>query len=315
MRLKLHFIMVILVAIIYMLFINYYVLNMYSELSTSDLENYQNNMELHFNWFSNNDFASDKTSIFYHILYLIDLTFKYISDKEFSALLFVIFASPVFFIYTLTAGIPNSKYFLITLPIVFMLLLTPRVIELFAAVIRTGLAFAIFYYSTQLLKGYRKYIGILVSVLIHMSMLPILAFYLFYYFVRKVTNIEFTFVTLLVLFLFSIAIMLGLNMVNPAGGNSFGLGYKAITFCLAVVFIFFSAYYSALKSVEGFVGIGLIFLILISFIFDYNLIRYIAISTIYFTTYIINTKRTAVVNLYTIAYFPFFLTYFLFWVR
>ena len=312
---KLHFSLVMLIAILYALFINYYVLNFYIEFNTSDLGNYLRNTEAHFGRFSKGDYHSSKMSIFYHLLYLIDLSHSYISNKEFSALIFSILASSILFVYTLLSGVQNLKHLLIVLPIVVMLLLTPKVIDLFAATIRNGAAFAVFYYSIQLLEGYKKNIGILFSVLIHMSMLPLLALYIFYYFVHKVINVKSTFVILLVLFFFCLALMYGLSIVYPAGINSFLIGYKAMVFFLRPVFIFFSFYSSALKSVEGFMAIGIMFIILLSFIFNYNLIRYLGVSIIFFSTFIISIKRKSVTQLYSIAYFPFVLTYLYYWIK
>ena len=55
---------------------------------------------------------------------------------------------------------------------------SPRVINLFASGIRSGLAFSFVLIAIMYLNGLRRYFTLLVSIFLHASMAPIVAFFL-----------------------------------------------------------------------------------------------------------------------------------------
>ena len=95
-----------------------------------------------------------------------------------NAMAFLI-ASLIFYLYSV--NIRSQAYLIYILPLFLMVFFTPNVQVLFSSGIRSGIAFTVLMFALSNYKGLTRYILFLISSAIHLSMLPILALYVFFY--------------------------------------------------------------------------------------------------------------------------------------
>ncbi len=100
-----------------------------------------------------------------------------LNQSTLTVLSYLAFITSSIICYLSAVNIRSRKYLYYILPLFLMVFFTPRIMNLFASGIRSGIAFTILMVAIIYLKGTKKYILFALSGLIHLSMLPIVSFY------------------------------------------------------------------------------------------------------------------------------------------
>tara|TARA_B100000315_G_scaffold36249_1_gene30941 strand:- start:1040 stop:2020 length:981 start_codon:yes stop_codon:yes gene_type:complete len=212
-------------------------------------------------------------------------------------------SSIIFCIYSV--NIRSRKYLFNILPLFLMVFFTPRVMNLFASGIRSGIAFTILIVAIIYLKGAKKYILFGLSSLIHLSMLPIISLYFLFYMLNnkriKSPFIAYLFILLLCSFLAAIA---G-NEFHVWTGVSSGIYYNFLVLYVGLLIIFTNK--KAIKDIYGFISVGFILIVLFGFIIDFSFIRYVGNAIIIYLFFLINKGEARTIQVFTIGYAPFFI--------
>lgn len=215
-------------------------------------------------------------------------------------------SSITFFILSL--NIRQRKYlFFITL-LFLMVFFTPRVMNLFSSSIRSGIAFTILIISFVYLKGLKQYIFLLLSTIIHLSMAPMIAFYVLFNWIEK-KRIKLSFAATLFLLLLCTTlisvIVPKLTFTYDTGVNQ-SLLYMVLITIIALLMIFTNK--SAIKNVYGFISIGLILVVLTGYyLVDFSFVRYIGNAIIFYLLFIVKEGTPRTLHVFTVGYMPFFL--------
>ena len=86
----------------------------------------------------------------------------------------------VFYLYLV--NLRSEKYLIYLFPLLIMIFFTPNVQTLFSSGIRSGIAFTLLFVAFVYFDGFLRYLLLIFSCVIHLSMLPILALYVFFSF-------------------------------------------------------------------------------------------------------------------------------------
>tara|TARA_Y100001958_G_scaffold117918_1_gene84959 strand:- start:83 stop:1051 length:969 start_codon:yes stop_codon:yes gene_type:complete len=223
-----------------------------------------------------------------------------------STLAFVI-STLLFAIYA--AHIRSTKYLIYLLPVYCMIFFSPIVSNLFASNIRSGIAFTILMISLVYLKGFWKYLFFGFSSFLHLSMAPIIAFYILY----QVTNYTFkkigfrsSFIVPMLLLTISSLFLVAFSYVykfNVTLISSSGV-YNVLILCLALLMIFTNK--KVLKNVYGFICVGLILVYLFGFVIDISFARYIGFAVILYLFFLIEKAEIGTIQVFTLGYIPVF---------
>tara|TARA_B100000941_G_scaffold92466_1_gene64211 strand:+ start:357 stop:1328 length:972 start_codon:yes stop_codon:yes gene_type:complete len=219
-----------------------------------------------------------------------------------SSMAFVI-AAVVFYLFT--TSIKSQKTFIYILPLFLMVFFTPNVQVLFSSGIRSGIAFAILMMGFLSTKSFYRYLLFILSVAVHLSMLPILSLYVLFKFLNN-TRIRtpFTF-SLLILVLASFVISFGSTQVHFVDIVSASAAYNFIIFYVALLIIFINK--KALKDIYGFMSVGLILIYLAGLVIDASFIRYVGNSILLYLLFLIRRGEGGTIQVFSIGYSPFFL--------
>ena len=186
-----------------------------------------------------------------------------------------------------------------------MVFLTPRVINLFASGIRSGIAFAILLAAFLYAKGTKKHFLFLVSTLVHLSMAPIIAFYFLFNWIENQRKRFSSSIYLLLLLSFSLLISIGAPLLNVSNSPvNQSMLYIALVAFLGMLMIVTDA--SAIRNIYGFISIGLIMLVLIGFMIEFSFVRYIGNAIIFYVLFALKEGSTRTIHIFTIGYAPFF---------
>jgi len=212
-------------------------------------------------------------------------------------------SSIIFCIYSV--NIRSKKYFYNILPLFLMVFFTPRVMDLFASNIRYGIAFTILMVAIIYTKETKKYILFGLSILIHLSMLPIiLLYFLFYMLGNKKIKSSFT-PSLFILLLCSFLAAIAGSGNHYSSGVSQSIFYNFLVLYLGLLIVFTNR--KAIKNIYGFISVGFILIVLFGFIIDFSFIRYVGSAIIIYLFFLINTGSAGSVQVFTIGYVPFFI--------
>ena len=233
-----------------------------------------------------------------------------LNQSTLAVLSYIAFLTSSIFFYIFSINIKSKKYFFNLLPLLFMVFFTPRVMDLFASSIRAGISFTILVVTILYLNGVKKHIFFGLSILIHLSMLPIISLYYLYYILgEKKINSSFI-LSLFILLLYSFLVAIAGNEFHRPTGVSSGIYYNILVLYLGLLIIFTNK--RAVKDIYGFISIGFILIVLSGFIIDFSFIRYVRNAIIIYLFFIINKGGTKTIEVFTIGYAPFFILTFLY---
>jgi len=211
-------------------------------------------------------------------------------------------ATIVFFICI--SEVRSRKHFIVILPLLLMIFFSPRVFDLFASHLRSGISFTALLISIHYLKGLGRYILMILSVLLHLSMLPIISFY-FLFFILRNKRINASYVSsFFVLLLASLILVISVKVVYREIGDNMGSYYTIMVFLLLMTMILISK--KAIKNVYGFMSIGLFFIILFGTFLDYDFRRYLGNSFVFYLLFALSNASNKTIGMVTLSFIPFF---------
>ena len=219
-----------------------------------------------------------------------------------NAMAFLI-ASLIFYLYSV--NIRSQAYLIYILPLFFMVFFTPNVQVLFSSGIRSGIAFTVLMFALSNYKGFTRYILFLISSAIHLSMLPILALYVFFYMLNnRMIKTPFI-ISLFLLFMGTFVIAFGGTKVHFVDVDSASISYNLLIFYAALLIIFINK--KAIKDLYGFLSVGLIFIYICGLFIDASYIRYIGNSILLYLFFLIKNGKKGTIEVFTVGYSPFFI--------
>lgn len=219
-----------------------------------------------------------------------------------NAMAFLI-ASLIFYLYSV--NIRSQAYLIYILPLFFMVFFTPNVQVLFSSGIRSGIAFTVLMFALSNYKGFTRYILFLISSSIHLSMLPILALYVFFYMLNnRMIKTPFI-ISLFLLFMGTFVIAFGGTKVHFVDVDSASISYNILIFYAALLIIFINK--KAIKDLYGFLSVGLIFIYICGLFIDASYIRYVGNSILLYLFFLIKNGKKGTIEVFTVGYSPFFI--------
>jgi len=270
---------------------------------TGDLNSYLYFFNNNNNYLDNskvNFFNGD--SIFRNIIFSLQRFFDVNFEVIFGYIAFIC-SVLVFYIFTLKAIF--SRHFFYILPLFIMIFFTPRVFDLFASGLRSGIAFVILLFSTIYLKSIPKYILMALSVSVHLSMLPIIFLYFISYILySKKINAHYI-TSYIVLLLMSFIVVIAAKEYHNSSGSNMGVYYSAIIIIITIVFTFTNR--QVIKNTYGLISIGLLTIVLLGLVFDFDFRRYIGNALLFYLLFVINNFSKKTIWLVSLSFLPFFL--------
>ena len=219
-----------------------------------------------------------------------------------NAMAFLI-ASLIFYLYSV--NIRSQAYLIYILPLFLMVFFTPNVQVLFSSGIRSGIAFIVLMFALSNYKGLTRYTLFLISSAIHLSMLPILALYVFFYMLNnRMIKTPFI-ISLFLLSIGTFVIAFGGTKVHFVDVDSASISYNLLIFYAALLIIFINK--KAIKDVYGFLSVGLIFIYICGLLIDASYIRYVGNSILLYLFFLIKNGEKGTIEVFTVGYSPFFI--------
>lgn len=227
------------------------------------------------------------------------------NQSTLTVLSYLAFITSSIICYLSAVNIRSRKYLFYILPLFLMVFFSPRIMNLFASGIRSGIAFTILIVAIMYLKGAKQYILFVLSIFIHLSMLPIISLYfLFYKLNNKKNKTSFT-TSLFIL----IACSLLFAMVAPIFYFSKGVN-QSFYYMFAVFFVGFFIIFTDKNGINnpyGFMSAGIILIIFFGYTIDFSFIRYIGNAIILYLFFLIKEGEVRTIQVFTICYVPFFI--------
>ncbi len=259
-----------------------------------------------FNTFSNLEYFIDSYDMKFD-----DYLFRYITIKLHNFFntpflnilkIYAFVISSIFFYIFVNKLNQSHKVFYLSL-LFLMVFFTPRVWDLWASGIRSGIAFALLFIALVYLKGISKYIVFLLSTLLHLSMFPIIGLYFIFNFLKnkKINNNKILYFISIFYTISIILLVKGFISVTPVNQS---LSYQFLVLTLAFSFIFINK--GIFEEQYGFLSIGIMLIVIFGFIFDISFIRYIGYSIIFYLLFLINKNDVRSIQKTSIFYIPFF---------
>tara|TARA_Y200000002_G_scaffold382778_1_gene401249 strand:- start:1883 stop:2830 length:948 start_codon:yes stop_codon:yes gene_type:complete len=289
-------------AALYLLIINQYALDLYLGAVSSDIYNYIYNIGKTLEQGT----ILDNKWYFYTVIFYFNSWF----DIRDPYTIYLSIASISIFLlsYKLFQNVFHSKKRLISFILIVLILFTPSVFELIVSNIRSGGAFILFLYGIKSNSRSIKLILISMSVLTHLMILPILCFYILFYFLKKTGFIRrSTFFSILFLIFFSFILCLLIKFNRSTGVYQYSFLYTTLVYFITIMYIYYNS--KAVKNEDGFVAIGLMLMISISPFLDINIMRYLGIAFILYGIFIINNNNINILKKYTSIYFVLIIIY------
>jgi|SaaInlStandDraft_4_1057021.scaffolds.fasta_scaffold38517_2 hypothetical protein len=288
-------------SIVYGLFV-VTILERHLHWNSGDLDSY-----LYFFNNSPNYLATYEGSIFQNENIFRNMVFglQGLFDEDFEVIFgYIAFICSTTIFYICLSKVRSRKYLIVILPFLLMIFFTPRVVDLFASSLRSGIAFTIFIISNNYLKGVRKYILMMLSILIHLSMLPIISLYLLFYTLhKKRVNVSYL-TSIFVLLLFSLIVNIGAKEFHSSIGINTSFYYNFLVFLILLLIVFTNK--KVINNVYGFLSIGLIVTVILGFILDFNFIRFVGNSLLLYLFFVLDKGSIKTIQVFTLGYIPFF---------
>jgi hypothetical protein len=239
--------------------------------------------------------------LFYYLINLI-ITYTIVDYNNIFQLIAFIISATLF--YAFISHVKSENYSHYSFLLILIVFCTPRVFDLFASGVRSGLAFTILFFGLTYLKGISKIIAFIISVALHISMLPIIGlYYLFIYLKRIRLNLSNS-IYLIILFFYGLCGIFSSEQFYSITDVAQSLFYQVLILILASLFILLGK--EAVKNIYVFISIGIIFIVLIGFIFDVSFIRYVGNSILLYLFFLIEKNNKREIKIFFLSYFPFF---------
>lgn len=219
-----------------------------------------------------------------------------------SYIAFVI-STTVFYLYLV--NLRSEKYLIYLFPLLMMVFFTPNVQVLFSSGIRSGVAFTILLAAFINFNGFLRYLLLIFSCIIHLSMLPILALYVFFHFLNHRRVNSPILLSLFLLICGSFVIAYGSTLVHFVDIVAASSAYNIMIFYLGLLIAFTNK--KVLKDPFGFISVGLILVYLSGLLIDASFIRYIGNSILLYFIFLIRRANSGTIQIFSIGYIPFFL--------
>lgn len=284
-----------LLAILYGCFVVYN-LNLDFATNTGDIQKYLLNVHVKI---LITEFSHEY--LFYSLIEKLDIIFNISPENSFKVIAFTISA---ILIYIFALHVQTKNYINYLWPLFWIVFMSPRVADLFASGVRSGIAFVILFYAIIYLRGITKYIIIVISALFHLSMLPIIGLYFLFIFINK-TRLNLS-TSVYYFFLFSYCFFLIFYVYNfhPLPSISSGINYQLLTLILGLSYILTNK--ELVRDLYGFLSIGTILIVLLGFLVDLSFVRYIGNSILFFLFFLINENNKKNIQRFLIIFFIYF---------
>lgn len=198
----------------------------------------------------------------------------------------------IVFPVVLAAGKRNNK--VLMYPLLFVIFLHPRFIDLVAGNIRSGCALAILISALNMKDSKLKYLLIFISPTFHLGTLPLI----FLYFIHKYWKVVIprflsgSEVKTVFIFFMAGALCLGAKIIFPERGGGEWEGrfaYTVAIILLSAVVFFLGKHF--VNNKFGFLSLGLISIVLWGAILDYSTMRYFSFFFPFFATAVLHFHR------------------------
>lgn len=207
--------------------------------------------------------------------------------------------------YLFLSSIRSEKSLIYLIPLIVMIFFTPNVQTLFSSGIRSGVAFTFLMIGFVLFKGVFRYVFFFIASIIHLSMLPMIGFYIFFNFLNHKRVGSPIVLSLFLLMATSFIMAFVASSIFFVGWVASSLAYNLMLLYLATLIIFINK--KILKDQYGFLAAGLMLIYLSGLIIDASFIRYIGNAIIFYLFFLINRGNIETIRIFTVAYIPFFL--------
>jgi len=284
----------LLLAILYGWFVVYN-LNLDFATNTGDIQKYILNVHVKI------QAAFSHESLFYILIEKLDILFNISPEDSFRVIAFTI-SSILIYIFALHVQTKNYVNYL--WPLFWIVFMSPRVTDLFASGVRSGIAFVVLFYAIIYLRGITKYITIAISGLLHLSMIPIIGFYFLFNFINKTKLNLSTSIYYLFLFFYSFFIIILANELYILPSISSGINYQLLTSILGLSYILINK--ESVRDLYGFLSVGTMLIVLIGFLLDLSFVRYIGNSILFFLFFLINKNNNRNIQSFLIIFFIYF---------
>lgn len=214
-------------------------------------------------------------------------------------------SSIVAFIYGM--NVRSRKNLFVVLILILMIFFTPRVENLFASGVRSGLAFTVLVAAMTNFNGAKQYILFLLSTLVHSSMAPMIFFYaLFHWLDNRKMKLPYTgYLLFLALCSCCIAVTATqLTFTYRGSGVNQSILYMSLVMFVGIFIIFTNK--TVIRNVYGFISVGLVMIIFFGYLIDFSFIRYIGNAILLYLLFILKEGTTRTIHVFTVAYLPFF---------
>ena len=252
-------------------------------------------------WEYYNDFSVRGEGIFRYSIFFLKTNF----DKEaVQVLSYIAFLTSSITLYIYAYSIRSLRYLVVSAPLFLMVFLTPRVMDLYASGIRSGIAFTILLLGLLSRRAVLSYSLFALASFIHLSMIPIVALYLFFYLLRSINTRPSLLSTYLLLIAFAIFLTIAAWILNFNSTNvASSFYYNFLLFYLCAILIFSSK--SAVLDIYGFISIGLMLILLFGIVVDLSFVRYTGNAIILYLFFLIKSGSVNTIKIFSICYIPF----------
>lgn len=209
----------------------------------------------------------------------------------------------IFYIFSINSNFKsNSIYLLILFLLIFI---TPRVFDLFASGIRSGLAFSIFFLALITKNKFLKYPLYILSGYIHLSMIPFIGLLVSFNLI-KILKINISkFLIFIFLVFYAVLVNYFTNIFLDITFVSQSFKYKILILFILIIFLTLDP--KVFKNIYGFISIGILTIVILGFIFDTSYVRYIGNSLLFYFYFLIKDNNKNSIKLFLICYLPVFL--------
>ena len=284
-----------LLAILYGCFIVYN-LNIDFATNTGDIQKYLLNVHVKIKAAISHEY------LFYVLIEKLDIIFNISPEDSFKVIAFSISS---IFIYIFALHVQTKNYINYLWPLFWIVFMSPRVTDLFASGMRSGIAFVVLFFAMIYLRGITKYIIMVISGLFHLSMLPIIGLYFLFNSINKTRFNLSTSIYYLLLFFYSFSIVILGDKVHSLPSISSGINYQLLTLILGLSYILINK--ESVRDLYGFLSIGTMLIVLIGFLLDLSFVRYIGNSILFFLFFLINKNNKKNIQRFLIIFFIYFI--------
>jgi hypothetical protein len=218
------------------------------------------------------------------------------------------FIMALVFFYLFSRNIRSESQLIYFLPLLMMVFTTPVVQVLFSSNIRSGVAFTILFLAMTQFKGLIRWSLFAVAIIVHLSMLPFIGFYMMFNFLKRINfngrrlPIVLTYFLLIGTSIF-FAIFGSFAHVDTAVNTSFA--YNLSILYIACFLMFLDG--SVVRNIFGFIAVGLTITYFAGMLIDVSYSRYIGNALLLYFLFLVQRGKRGTVMIYSVAFAPFYL--------